>query len=499
MGVLSLPSRSISQHLLAPILLTVLAAACGQQDPAFTEKTDSNLEARAADATNSNGIDDQGNRVGGMAGGDGSEPLLDASIGAPGDGTGSGTEGGVNGDGSTAGSGATGGNGSGTDTAGAGTGTGAGTGGNESGTGGTAGTGGSGGTGGTAGTGGSGTPGNGANTGTETITGLNQRSVEFVQKGAGKVDILWVVDTSGSMAEEQQYLAANFNAMIGQLASAGHNFQTAVTTTDVCDDSMPAALKDRSCPADYGGTAATHLRGTFVGDAGKKVLKQGQADLVSRFNTYTKQGVDGSGFEHGLKAAQLATTKSLSGLNEGLVRPDAFLAVVVVSDEEDDGIGMSLTDAYNGHNFYAEGLTEFRYTEDDMISYLQAVKGAGRFSVSAITPTRQANGSLCSAPHSQPLEEGTQYIKAAQKSGGIVQSICDTNWSASLANIGLDLSAQITQLTLQSAADPATIKVWVNGAASTQWTYNSGNNAVKFNAGHVPAEGANIKVTYFVR
>ena len=60
------------------------------------------------------------------------------------------------------------------------------------------------------------------------------------------------------------------------------------------------------------------------------------------------------------------------------------------SDEEDDGIGLSMTDAYNGHNFYAEGLTTFRFTEDDMISYLQSVKGAGKFAVSTITPTRNA-------------------------------------------------------------------------------------------------------------
>ena len=36
-----------------------------------------------------------------------------------------------------------------------------------------------------------------------------------------------------------------------------------------------------------------------------------------------------------------------------------------------------------------------------------------------------------------------------------------------------------------------------NFALFTQWTYNSGNNAVKFNAGHVPAQGAQIKVTYY--
>jgi hypothetical protein len=327
--------------------------------------------------------------------------------------------------------------------------------------------------------------------------GTNFRTVEVTQQGAGKVDILWVVDVSGSMAEEQSYLGANFDAMISALSTSGHDFQTAITTTDVCQSTQPPTLAERVCPVDYGGSAATHLRGSFVGDAGNKVLSSGDANLIDKFNEYVSQGIDGSGFEHGLEAARLAIQKSLNGQNEQLVRNDAFLAVIVVSDEEDDGIGLWKTDAYTGRNFHADGLTDFKFTEDDMISYLQTVKGAGNFSVSAIAPTKLANGSLCSAPHSQPAEEGTQYIKAAQKSGGILQSICDTNWNVSLAEIGFDIDAQITQVVLPTQPDVATIKVKVDGVLTSEWTYNAGNNAVKFNAGHVPAVGAQIKITYY--
>ena len=298
------------------------------------------------------------------------------------------------------------------------------------------------------------------------------------------------------MSEEQTSLGQNFNMMINALADAGHDFQTAITTTDVCQDTIPDDLSQRVCPVDYGGSAATHLRGSFIGDAGHRVLKQGQTDLVTRFNTYVNQGIDGSGFEHGLKAAQMAVAKSLSGANEALVRPDAFLAVIVVSDEQDDGIGLSQVDAYNGHNFFSEGYTTFKFTEDDMISYLRGVKGDGKFSISAITGTRNANGTMCSSTNSQPLEEGTQYILGAQKTGGIIQSICATNWSNSLATIGLDLNAQVTQVALPSTPDAPTIKVFVNGVASTDWAYVAGTNAVKFSAEHVPAEGAAIKVTY---
>jgi len=464
----------------------MLLVACDDQDPAFTEDR-SATRAQGDDATVK------------AAGQDGGVEAFDPSTLPDGGDAGSRPNGGStpDGDSGTVGQDA---DGSGSDAADSdgGTGTGDGSGDVADGGGGTD-TGDSGGGTDTAGDGAGDTTGGDASdaSGGDGGTTLVQRTVELTQRGPGMLDILWVVDTSGSMSEEQQYLANNFNMMISALNDAGHDFQTAVTTTDVCQDTLPDDLAQRVCPADYGGSAATHLRGSFRGTAGRKVLKRGDADLVSKFNTYTSAGVNGSGFEHGLEAAHLAVQKVIAGQNEALIRPGAFLAVIVVSDEQDDGIGLSQTDAYSNYNFKDLGLTTFRWTEDDMITYLKGVKGEGKFSISAITPTRLANGSLCTAPHSQPLEEGTQYIQAAAKSGGLLQSICETNWSNSLTTLGLDLDAQLSQVVLPSAPNVPTIQVKVNGVANTQWTYNAGNNAVKFNTGHVPAEGAQIQVKYY--
>jgi hypothetical protein len=321
-------------------------------------------------------------------------------------------------------------------------------------------------------------------------------SQEFTQQGPGKVDILWVVDNSGSMAEEQAYLGQNFQAFINQLSTFNADFQIAVTNTDVCDDTIPSDLSLRKCPASYGGSAATHLRGSFVGDSGRKVLKRGESDLLTRFASYTALGTNGSGFEHGLNAAQMAVQKVVAGQNESLLRSDAFLAVIVVSDEEDDGIGLGMTDAYSGYNFFTKGLTTYRYTDDDLISYLSGVKGAGKFGVSTITGTRLANGSMCSAPHSQPLEEGTQYLSAARKTGGISQSICDTNWNNSLAQMGLDLGAQISQVVFEKEPLADSIVVKVNGVVSTAWEYLPATRALRFNAGSLPPPGAQVRIDY---
>ena len=50
-----------------------------------------------------------------------------------------------------------------------------------------------------------------------------------------KVDILWVVDNSGSMEEEQDSLARNFDLFIEELLKKDIDFKMAVTTTDPYD------------------------------------------------------------------------------------------------------------------------------------------------------------------------------------------------------------------------------------------------------------------------
>jgi hypothetical protein len=332
--------------------------------------------------------------------------------------------------------------------------------------------------------------------GVEIPGGYELVAINLEQTGSKEVDILWVVDSSGSMKEEQSYLGNNFGALISSLASSDADFQTAVTTSDICHATNPPDLADIVCPVNYGGSASTQLRGSFVGPAGRKVLKKDDADLINMFKSHTSVGTSGSGFEHGLQAAKLAVEKAKAGQNENFLRSDAFLSVIVVSDEEDDGIGLGMV-GDSGKNYVDLGLTTHKYTHNDLISYLNGIKGKGMFAVSTITGTRNSDGSLCTSNHSKPTEEGTQYIAAAQATGGIVQSICDANWNKSLGEIGADLKAQISQIPLEKKAFPATIQVFVNGVKTSKFTYVEGSNVIKFDADSVPAPGSMIEVKFY--
>lgn len=51
--------------------------------------------------------------------------------------------------------------------------------------------------------------------------------------GSEQIDLLWVIDNSGSMCQEQEVLGQNFDAFINQLQGTNLDFHIAVTTTDM--------------------------------------------------------------------------------------------------------------------------------------------------------------------------------------------------------------------------------------------------------------------------
>jgi hypothetical protein len=57
--------------------------------------------------------------------------------------------------------------------------------------------------------------------------------------GSEQIDILWVVDNSGSMCQEQKILGDNFDAFINELDGTTLDFHLSVTTTHMIDNYLP--------------------------------------------------------------------------------------------------------------------------------------------------------------------------------------------------------------------------------------------------------------------
>lgn len=195
------------------------------------------------------------------------------------------------------------------------------------------------------------------------------------------VDILFVIDNSGSMGEEQANLAANFDPFIKMLEEKDveANYRIAITTTDngnprcggattpeggafvlsSCLDRLDQFIFNGAQPVNVQNIACTDICG-LDGDAleiqptitdedpnpkARPWLEniEGQTNLPEGVNTteafqcFGPQGVDGCGFESPLESMYkaLARTQNSNEASYGFLRRDALLAIVFVTDEVD--------------------------------------------------------------------------------------------------------------------------------------------------------------------
>ncbi len=194
-----------------------------------------------------------------------------------------------------------------------------------------------------------------------------------------EVDILFVIDNSYSMGEEQGRLSANFENFIARLEAeqTQADYRIAVTTTDNgnprcagdsdgsehgafvmsscvdrlenfegADGTNAAYACEDYCPADFsgylpeetslfqGGEAAS--RPWIESIAGGSNLPEGMS-TTQAFQCFGPQGVSGCGYESPLEATQraLERTRDRNDPAYGFLRDGAILAVVIVTDEAD--------------------------------------------------------------------------------------------------------------------------------------------------------------------
>jgi hypothetical protein len=170
-----------------------------------------------------------------------------------------------------------------------------------------------------------------------------------------KVDLLFMIDNSPSMAPKQTELRARFPELLQKfqaLASAGNpvSYHIGVVTSDL--GAGPYVLGSGQCRpgGDNGalqklGAAADESCAPPTGSAnfidydqinGTDNLPAGQ-DLPTTFACMASVGDKGCGFEQPLESVYLALHDPPAA-NAGFLRPDALLVVVFLTDEDDCSI-----------------------------------------------------------------------------------------------------------------------------------------------------------------
>ena len=328
----------------------------------------------------------------------------------------------------------------------------------------------------------------------------------YTQQAASKIDVLWVVDNSGSMQPRQENLARNFGAFITEFTRNSIDYRIAVTTTDIFKEA-----------------------GAFVGNP--KIITPQTPNAATVFATNIKVGINGSPYEVGLDAAKLSLDLQKQS-NDALVmqcqaacrsdaackancptsavfpflRQDAYLYLIFVSDEEDRS-------SQDVRFFYR---------------YFETVKGVGN---DGMVTTAAIMGDVPS--NACGATPGTRYKALSDLTGGEVGSICDANFSTTLAKLAKNAVGLKRKFALQDKPNVQTLKVTLHypcnvpddqiancasvdrsacegnpvdsmnvactpkQGAPDGWTYEEGTNVIYFEGESVPGLSAQIELQYY--
>jgi hypothetical protein len=178
----------------------------------------------------------------------------------------------------------------------------------------------------------------------------------FVQSTSApmKMDVLFMVDDSPSMAPLQVKLAASFSrfaAVLAALPGGTPDLHLGVVSSSMGagrnpDVSLcpPGGDKGRLQNAPVGATCANvaltdrYLAAHADATTGALVTNFGAASLADAFSCIAPLGEQGCGFEHQMASVLRALGADGAAAppeNAGFLRPDALLAVVLVTNEDD--------------------------------------------------------------------------------------------------------------------------------------------------------------------
>lgn len=267
----------------------------------------------------------------------------------------------------------------------------------------------------------------------------NETIQSWLQKNKVVVDIVWIIDNSGSMNTFQNLLGQNMHVFMQMFLNYSPDFRMAFITTD---------------------------NPSFQG--GQIVDSNSVHPIIEAVDIIDNIGIWGSGWEKGLEMFQECLEFGECG---NMMRREATLVAIFMSDEPDNS-GLILSDLY---------------------AKINSLRPLGTFVPYAII------GDIPQGCNQQPhwAQAGWGYYDLVQEYSSQWWSICDNDWGNQLEELAQNISVQ-TVFELDSE-DPHvdTIRVWVNGqTVSAGWEYDEDLNAVVFEMEEAPEPGDTIDVGY---
>jgi hypothetical protein len=153
-----------------------------------------------------------------------------------------------------------------------------------------------------------------------------------------EVDFLFVIDNSKSMADNQANLVSHYGAFVDGFAATIERLESihvGVITTDAYAHNVSACREIGGLVVQTGGPSSSAQRCGPYAELHNYMTEAD--DLDDAFRCAARVGTDGSGAEHSLGAAIAAMSEPLvdeGQCNEGFIRQNALLVLVILTDED---------------------------------------------------------------------------------------------------------------------------------------------------------------------
>lgn len=262
------------------------------------------------------------------------------------------------------------------------------------------------------------------------------------------LDLLIVIDDSGSMNDEQEELSSRFSPLISYLQDVDWRIGV-VTTSDSC------------------------IRNGHI------ISKQ-DVDPEEAFRSAIMAGVNGDMTERGIKMAILGLKGVCENEIKPWVRPNSTVAVLIVSDE--DNCSTDYTGEQSACKKDPEGglsshlINYLASIRPNFVTYNQISKNPAKSRVYGLF--RERYDPACEGTNGGHPEE---YLHAIEGTQGIYGSICKPDFTPTLSKISQDVALlTVSEITLKAIPDANSLKVWIDGQAIDSTKYELNGSLVRF-------------------
>ena len=272
----------------------------------------------------------------------------------------------------------------------------------------------------------------------------------FIQgEPASPMDVLWLIDNSATMSEEQELVALEMTEFVDILVQAQVDVHIGIITTDVSNG------------------------GALVGD----ILTLDTPDLGETLIEQAQVGISGDRYEKHLESLTMSCSSEMrSGANAGMFRPEASLQVIVLTDEDDQSEGAP--------EAYLDTMLDWK--EDQPMQ------------VSAIA------GSMPDGCHSllAEAEAAPRLLDAVNYTGGQFESICEDDFGPVLSSMALGATGMTNRFELTDFPALESLVVWVDEVRIHErphdgWQYSPGDNSIVFDGMSIPRPSQQVKIEYY--